>query len=365
MPVFLLLVLAAYTLGHYLLYVRISRALGLERRGRLTLAIVLAGVACVSLMAQVLGRAPWGAPFFHAGMAWLGVLALAVSAFLIESALALGLPNHRRTIGIVTLCVIPLVAGYALYRGTRLPVLREVTVGLPNLPASQSGWTVVQLSDLHLNRHWSPARLCAIADDVSRLSPRLVVITGDLTDADVSRDGALCGCLRRLSAGRPVVAVPGNHDYYAGYDSFLNTARCGGITALNNAWQIVDGVTVAGIDEPAGRAFTQGGPDLDKALGGRDRGRPTLLLAHRPEGFERAARKGIDLQLSGHTHAGQIPPLDLLIWLIYPHSYGYFEDAGSRIYTTSGTGTWGPPMRLFSRNEIVRLTLVSSQGPGR
>ncbi len=353
-PVFFILVLAAYTLGHYLLYLRISRALGLARRGRITVAIVLACAAVLSLMAEVPGRAP----FVLAGMAWFGVLAIAVSTFLIESAVAFLLPDHRRTIGIVALCAIPLVAGYALYRGTRLPVLKEVTVALPNLPASQSGWTMVQLSDLHLNRHWSPTRLCAIADDVNRLSPRLVAITGDLTDADVSGNEALCGCLRRLSARQPTVVVPGNHDYYAGYTSFLNTARCGGITVLNNARQIVDGVTVAGIDEPAGRAFTQGGPDLDKALGGRDRTTPTLLLAHRPEGFARAARKGIDLQLSGHTHAGQIPPLDLLIWLIYPHSYGYFEEAGSRIYTTSGTGTWGPPMRLFSRNEMVRITLV-------
>lgn len=91
---------------------------------------------------------------------------------------------------------------------------------------------------------------------------------------------------------------------------------------------------------------------------GRNPDVPTVLLSHRPEAFARAAARGVDLQLSGHTHAGQIPPLDLLVWLFYPYSYGYGERGDARIYTTCGTGTWGPRMRLFSRNEFVRITLM-------
>jgi len=165
--------------------------------------------------------------------------------------------------------------------------------------------------------------------------------------------------LKRIKARYAVLAIPGNHDYYAGYERFLEVARRSNITVLRNERLVFAGaIQVAGLDEPAGRSFAEGGPNLEKALAGNDPDRPTILLAHRPDGFLRAVARKIDLQLSGHTHAGQIPPLEELYWVIYPYSSGYYEKDGSRLYTSCGTGTWGPPMRLLSRNEIVRFTLV-------
>jgi hypothetical protein len=134
--------------------------------------------------------------------------------------------------------------------------------------------------------------------------------------------------------------VAGNHDYYTGYDVFERFARSSNITTPRNERRLVGGVLeVVGIDEPAGRSFAEGGPNLDLALAGRDPGPPVVLLSHRPESFKRNAAKGIDLQLSGHTHAGQIPPLDLLIWLLAPYGRGYREYAAAATYTSCGTGT--------------------------
>jgi hypothetical protein len=136
-------------------------------------------------------------------------------------------------------------------------------------------------------------------------------------------------------------------------------ARRANITILRNARRRVRHVVeVAGLDEAAGRSFAKGGPNLAQAVEGRDPRLPLILLAHRPESFDRHAAKGVDLQLSGHTHAGQIPPLDILIRLFYPCAYGFHRKGASAICTSCGTRTWGPPMRLFSRSEIVRLRLV-------
>ena len=227
------------------------------------------------------------------------------------------------------------------------------------MPVEASGFTLVHLSDLHLGPLTSVDRLRGIVDRVNGPSPDLVVITGDLIDPDIDQEATFCRCLEAIKARHGVLAVAGNHDYQAGYERFLRVARCSNITVLQNERRLIAGaIQVAGVDEAAGRSFAEGGPDLAKALAGSDPDRPVILLAHQPDGFDRAVRKGIDLQLSGHSHAGQIPPLDGLVWLISPYSYGLVAKGRSQIYTSCGTGTSGPPMRLFSRNEIVRFTLV-------
>jgi predicted MPP superfamily phosphohydrolase len=103
------------------------------------------------------------------------------------------------------------------------------------------------------------------------------------------------------------------------------------------------------------------GPDLDAALRSLPPGLPKILLYHRPARFAEAVERGIGLQLSGHTHAGQIPPMDLLVWLIYKYPDGLYRLGHAYIYTSTGTGTWGPPMRFLSRSEIVKLVLVAEE----
>lgn len=284
---------------------------------------------------------------------------MAVALLVVERFLSLVFPEQRRGITIFALIVLLFVSVYTLVNGSRRPVVKDTRVSLEKMPVESSGLTLVQLSDLHLGNLTPLGRLRWIVTQINGMSPDLVVITGDLLDRDIYQDEEFCQILREIKTRYGVVAVPGNHDYYAGYDKFLQVASRSNIAVLRNERLLFAGaIQVAGLDEPAGRSFREGGPDLEKALSGYDPGLPIILLSHRPSGFDRAVRKKVDLQLSGHSHAGQIPPMDLFLWLTYTYPFGYYENGQSRIYTTCGTGTWGPPMRLFSRNEIVKFTLV-------
>lgn len=366
MVVAIVIALAVYALLHAVVYARIAGGFGLKGSWRLGLKAVLALAALSFVAGEILGRTAWGGWLLAAGTTWLGVLAIAFAVFGLEALASLLVPRHRFAFTRVAIALVAGLSGYAWFNASRPPVLTDLTIPLRGLPAPADGFTIVQLSDLHLGRHASRDRLRGVVEQVNRLSPDLIVISGDLVDDDIPETKGLSECLRGLAATHGVLAVAGNHDYYIGYDVFERFARRSNITVLRNQRrQVGSAIEVAGIDEPAGRSFAEGGPNLDLALAGRDPALPVVLLAHRPESFERHAARGVDLQLSGHTHAGQIPPLDLLVWLLNAYSYGYREYGAAAIYTSCGTSTWGPPMRLFSHNEIVRITLVRRRPPGR
>ena len=162
-----------------------------------------------------------------------------------------------------------------------------------------------------------------------------------------------------LFFGSIVFAVPGNHEFYSGIENFLNFARMANIQVLRNEnVTIADGIQIIGIDDKAGKMISGRDVDLRSAALDCNFNNPVILLSHRPTNFEESAGIGVDLQLSGHTHAGQIPPMDLIVRLVYKYPYGLYKYKSAFIYTTCGTGIWGPPMRLFSQSEIVKIDLV-------
>jgi predicted MPP superfamily phosphohydrolase len=184
-------------------------------------------------------------------------------------------------------------------------------------------------------------------------------VTGDALDGDISRDGIFAEILGSLRAKHGVAAVTGNHEFYAGIEKFLELARqCRWRVLRNQSWIIDDRIAIIGLEEDSAKRFKLPGPDLETALRNVPAAIPKVLLYHQPAKFALAVERGIDLQLSGHTHAGQIPPMDFLVWLIYKYPSGLYRLGQSHIYTSPGTGTWGPPMRFLSRSEIVKLELV-------
>jgi len=194
------------------------------------------------------------------------------------------------------------------------------------------------------------------------LHPDLVCITGDTLDGDICREERFCEALDGLRARFGVAAVTGNHEFYVGVGKFMDLARRSGWRVLRNESWVLDGrLAIVGLEEDTARRFKMPGPDLDAALRGLPPGLPKVLLYHQPTGFAAAARRGIGLQLSGHTHAGQIPPMDILVWLTYKYPAGLYRLGNSFIHTSPGTGTWGPPMRFLSRSQIVKLVLVSER----
>ncbi len=359
---FLISVLTIFGWMHYFVYRRISGGLAWNTfRCRMLLG-VLVTAGGLFLAAMFLRRSAAWAGFFLTAVHWLGILSIFVSAFFLERLCSLVWDKKRKIFTLAALGLASTVSLLSLWNGTRDPILREVRVPIRNLQDSLQGFTLVQLSDLHLGHSMSVAQWERTVRRVLDLKADLIVITGDILDREVCEtEPGYCLGLKALQAPQGVLAVPGNHDYYAGFPYVAGVLRAAGIRLLINEWVgLAGGLQVAGVDDTEGWNHNTRGPDLAWALRGTDAEKPLLLLMHRPSRLSSDLRSVVDLQLSGHTHGGQIPPLDLLNWLLFPYWHGLYSENGTYIYTSCGTSTWGPRMRFLTRSEIVLLRLVRS-----
>jgi predicted MPP superfamily phosphohydrolase len=237
-----------------------------------------------------------------------------------------------------------------------------VEVALARWPRALDGFRIVQISDLHVGPLLDRRFAADVAARVNALAPDLVAVTGDLVDGSVARVGAEVEPLGAIRARHGVFFVTGNHDYYSGADGWVARVLELGWRALRNERVAIEaegtGFEIAGVDDHNGRLVEPGGgEDLERALGGRDPGRAVVLLAHDPTTFKRASRIGVDLQLSGHTHGGQIWPFRWFVRAVIPWIEGLHRVGASALYVSRGTGFWGPPMRLGAPAEISELVL--------
>jgi predicted MPP superfamily phosphohydrolase len=357
--VFIVIVLSVYMAMHGFVFWRIASGLSLSPNQRLFLKLLLLVGALTFIAGEFISRLTPVYPLLYVGSIWLGVIAIALAVFLTETIISLLFSRQRRLLVLAALAAVLLISAFSAINVALGPVLRQVRIPLRNLAPELEGFTIVQLSDLHLGNLTSARQLRRIVDRVNALKPDLICVTGDALDGDICRDEKYCEILGGLRARHGVVAVTGNHEFYAGIEKFLQLAERSNWRVLRNQSWIIDGkLAVIGLEEDSAERFKLPGPDLQAALRDVPVALPKVLLYHRPAKFAEAVRQGIDLQLSGHTHAGQIPPMDLLVWLIYKYPAGLYRLGQSAIYTCPGTGTWGPPMRFLSRSEIVELVLV-------
>jgi hypothetical protein len=242
--------------------------------------------------------------------------------------------------------------------------VRSVRVSLRRLSSGMSGFRVVQLTDVHigptLGREW----LASIVDRVNALEPDLIVITGDLVDGSVEALRDQVAPLANLRSKHGTYFVTGNHEYYSGVDAWMAELKRLGVRVLRNERVTIgegdDAFDLAGVDDWASKGFGGGhGPNLARALEGRDPKREVILLAHQPKQIREAAALGVGLQISGHTHGGQIFPWTLFVRLDQPYIAGLSQHEGTQIYVSRGTGYWGPPMRVAAPAEITVLELTS------
>jgi uncharacterized protein len=242
--------------------------------------------------------------------------------------------------------------------------VKRVRVTIDRLTKAASGTRIVQLSDVHVGPTIGKDFIEDVVARVNALEADVVVITGDLVDGSVEELSAHVAPLAKLRSKHGVYFVTGNHEYYSGADEWIAHLRKLGVRVLRNERVRIGGeggFDLAGIDDHSSGGFGNGhGPDLEKALSGRDGERACVLLAHQPRGIELADKLGVDLQLSGHTHGGQMFPWNLAVRLQQPFVAGLHRLTRAQIYVSRGTGYWGPPMRVGAPAEITEIELVSS-----
>lgn len=256
------------------------------------------------------------------------------------------------------------LGGYSVKSAVAPPDIKHVQVPLTRLPQSLDRFRMVQISDLHVGPTIGKDYVRTVVERSNALEPHAVVITGDLVDGSVELLGDAVDELKNLRARYGVYFVTGNHEYYSGVEEWMERLKSIGIRVLRNERVTIgDGnecFDLAGVDDWTASQFGgDHGHDLKKALRDRNEKRELVLLAHQPKAIYEAAAAGVGLQLSGHTHGGQIVPFNFLVRLAQPYIAGLDKHERTFIYVSRGTGYWGPPMRLGAPSELTHIELRS------
>ncbi|MCX4982976.1 metallophosphoesterase [Streptomyces sp. NBC_00572] len=251
--------------------------------------------------------------------------------------------------------------GYGTYGVLRGPRIKRVTVPLAKIPRAAHGYRIAVVSDIHLGPILGRAHTRRIVDTINSAQPDLIAVVGDLVDGTVENLGPAAEPLAELRARHGSFFVTGNHEYFSGADAWVDHVRELGLRPLRNERvEIAAGFDLAGVDDVAGESEGQG-PDFARALGDRDRARASVLLAHQPIVVHDAVRHGVDLQLSGHTHGGQLWPGNYLAELANPTVAGLERYGDTQLYVSRGAGAWGPPVRVGAPSDITIVELASKQ----
>jgi hypothetical protein len=375
-----LLLLAVLAAGHWYLARRLllEPALPPPLRGTLVAALVALGASLVAQpAADRLGRRAVARALAWPAAVWMGlafyllvgcavtdVVRLAVVGTALASGPALG--GAASSWAGARAAVVALAATAAAAAGVRAalrpPAVRRVVVALARWPRALDGFRIVQVSDVHIGPLLDRRFAAAVVTRVNALAPDLVAVTGDLVDGSVAALADEVAPFAGLAARHGVFFVTGNHDYYYGADDWIACVERLGMRVLRNEHVTIHAgraaFDLAGVDDRHARFFGPGhGEDVPRALAGRDSARAVVLLAHDPGTFKEAAALGVDLQLSGHTHGGQIWPFGWLVRLAVPWVAGRHRRGASELYVSRGTGFWGPPMRVGAPAEITEVVL--------
>jgi uncharacterized protein len=363
---------------HVYVGARLLPALPIALLGRVLGALAL----CASFALIIAGARARGmqSSKFAANVAWLGSLnggffsSLAVLTvtrdLFLGPAVLLASRGEAATLETASAIAVPLLAALATVVGfidaRRRPRVVDVAVPLPGLSPTLQGFTIAQISDVHIGPTIKRDFLRSIVEIVNSLEVDLVAITGDLVDGSVEQLAEHVEPLSRVRARHGAYFVTGNHEYYSGVAAWIAELRRLGIHVLLNEHVVLShggaSLLIAGVTDYSAHRFDPAHrSDPETALAGAPPDvRPRVLLAHQPRTAAAAADAGFDLQLSGHTHGGQFWPWNLFVRLQQPFTAGLNRLGGLWVYTSRGSGYWGPPKRLGVPSEIARVRLVAA-----
>jgi hypothetical protein len=369
MTLFVLTFLLIYTLMHLLVWWGIRPLVPAAWRLRASLGAWSVLMILAPILARLLERAEFDAAARGAawiGYLWMGFLWLAFALFTAQGGwnglVWLGsrrwpaLRNWQlvgRNPALLAVTTVALAGTWAFFEARQLQV-EEVRLTVPQLPAELSPLRIVQVSDLHLGLINREPLLATVIEQVKRLRPDLLVVTGDLLDAQPNHLADLVDPWLEVAPPLGKFAVVGNHEAYVGHSHSLDYLQAAGFRTLLDDLVTVNEIAIAGVTDPAWGERASDSTTLAAAVPGR----VTILLKHRPW-VETTALERFTVQLSGHAHRGQIFPFNFLTGVAYPLQDGLYRlGEASWLYTSRGTGTWGPPVRFLAPPEVTLITLT-------
>ena len=383
MSLFLLTFLSIYGAMHLYLFVKARSALSAGLGASVGMAIFLALMVVAPVAVRLFDRHGLhlaGRYVAYAAYTWMGLLffflclSLCLDVYNLFMRVLAWLPGAstgrliwkgRESFIFITLGVL-FLASWSAYSAWQIQIDR-VVLPTRKLPPQVDKLTIAQISDVHLGPMVGERRLARIIKLLERVKPDLVVATGDLVDAQMDQLDNLAGMLATVNPPLGKFAIAGNHEFYAGIRQSGRFLKAAGFRFLRNEDFELNGlINLVGVDDPAGKRrypeIGQVGKEEKILLADSNSERFTLLLKHRPT-VEKESLGRFDLQLSGHTHGGQIFPFNLITRLFYPRQRGlYHLDKESVLFVSRGTGTWGPPMRFLSPPEVTLIELQRVEG---
>jgi predicted MPP superfamily phosphohydrolase len=286
--------------------------------------------------------------FYTLASSWIGIAFFLLWALIIYQVLNFFVLIPSMLGGGIIIAITLIISLYAIFNAYSLHV-KEVKIPINGLG---SDFRILQLSDVHIGPIRNQAFIEKMVDKCNSIPSDLVVITGDLFDGSSQIKEGIVEALNKIKG--PVIFIPGNHDYFQGLPEVLKALERTNIRILRNQVYQMGELQILGVDYSYQRQH------LEKTLKSLsfNKEKPCLLLYHLPDEIDSASKAGVDLQLSGHTHHGQFYPFNLLVKIRFPYLKGLYKHEETFLYVSPGTGTWGPPMRLGSRNQITSITLT-------
>jgi predicted MPP superfamily phosphohydrolase len=376
LSLFLTVFFLIYGSLHLYTFLKVKAALSLGFRTIIPLALFMLLMILAPIIVRYLENL--GLEFLarlmsYIGYIWMGVLILFFAAALCIDIYKLliyviGLIFQKDlssfTISTKMSFLVPLIFAiaasvYGFFEARDIHV-EHLTIRTSKIPKENNSLRIVQISDVHIGLIVREERLKRIIEKVNSADPDILISTGDLVDGQINKLEGLAELLGEIQPQYGKYAITGNHEYYAGLDQALDFTGRAGFTILRGQAVSPGGIiNIAGVDDSTGKQFGRftGAPET-KLLSGLDRDKFTLLLKHRPL-VDTNALGLYDLQISGHTHKGQLFPFSLITKLYYPKHAGLLNlPQNSQLYVNRGTGTWGPPIRFLSPPEVTVIELV-------